>query len=41
MDTLLSFPSIFLAIGIVTVLGPGWINAVLAIVIVFMPSFHG
>jgi len=39
MDTLLSFPSIFLAIGIVTVLGPGWINAVLAIVIVFTPSF--
>jgi peptide/nickel transport system permease protein len=39
LDTLLAFPSIFLAIGIVTILGPGWINAVLAIVIVFIPSF--
>jgi peptide/nickel transport system permease protein len=39
LDTLLAFPSIFLAIGIVTILGPGWINAVLAIVLVFIPSF--
>jgi peptide/nickel transport system permease protein len=38
-DTLLAFPSIFLAIGIVTVLGPGWINAVLAVAIINMPVF--
>lgn len=38
-DALLAFPSIFLAIGIVTILGPGWINAVLAISIINMPRF--
>jgi len=38
-DTLLAFPAIFLAIGIVTVLGPGWLNAVLAIAILNMPVF--
>jgi ABC-type dipeptide/oligopeptide/nickel transport system permease subunit len=38
-DTLLAFPAIFLAIGIVSVLGPGWINAVLAIAILNMPVF--
>jgi peptide/nickel transport system permease protein len=38
-DTLLAFPAIFLAIGIVTVLGPGWLNAVLAIAILNMPIF--
>ncbi len=38
-DALLAFPSIFLAIGIVTILGPGWINAVLAIAIINMPIF--
>jgi peptide/nickel transport system permease protein len=38
-DTLLAFPAIFLAIGIVTVLGPGWINAVLAIAVINMPVF--
>ncbi len=38
-DALLAFPSIFLAIGIVTILGPGWINAVLAIAIINMPVF--
>ena len=38
-DTLLAFPAIFLAIGIVTVLGPGWINAVLAIAIINTPVF--
>lgn len=38
-DALLAFPSIFLAIGIVTVLGPGWINAVLAIAVINMPIF--
>ena len=38
-DTLLAFPAIFLAIGIVSVLGPGWINAILAIAILNMPIF--
>ena len=38
-DTLLAFPAIFLAIGIVSVLGPGWVNAVLAIAILNMPVF--
>jgi peptide/nickel transport system permease protein len=38
-DVLLAFPAIFLAIGIVSVLGPGWINAVLAIAILNMPVF--
>jgi peptide/nickel transport system permease protein len=38
-DTLLAFPAIFLAIGIVSVLGPGWINALLAIAILNMPVF--
>lgn len=38
-DTLLAFPAIFLAIGIVTILGPGWINAVLAVAIINMPIF--
>lgn len=38
-DTLLAFPAIFLAIGIVTVLGPGWLNAVIAITILNIPVF--
>ena len=38
-DTLLAFPAIFLAIGIVTILGPGQFNAVLAIAIINMPVF--
>jgi peptide/nickel transport system permease protein len=38
-DTLLAFPAIFLAIGIVTVLGPGWANGVLAITIINIPVF--
>jgi ABC-type dipeptide/oligopeptide/nickel transport system permease subunit len=36
-DTLLAFPAIFLAIGIVTVLGPGQFSGVLAIAIINMP----
>jgi peptide/nickel transport system permease protein len=39
LDTLLAFPAIFLAIGIVSILGPGWINGVLAITIVNIPVF--
>jgi len=38
-DTLLAFPAIFLAIGIVSILGPGWINGTLAITIVNIPVF--
>jgi ABC-type dipeptide/oligopeptide/nickel transport system permease subunit len=39
MDVLLAFPSLLLAIAIVTVLGPGLINALLAIGIVSIPHF--
>jgi len=39
MDVLLAFPSLLLAITIVTVLGPGLINALLAISIVSIPSY--
>jgi len=36
-DTLLAFPAIFLAIGIVSILGPGQSSGVLAIAIINMP----
>jgi ABC-type dipeptide/oligopeptide/nickel transport system permease subunit len=39
MDILLAFPSLLLAIAIVTVLGPGLINALLAISIVSIPIY--
>ena len=39
MDVLLAFPSLLLAIAIVTVLGPGLINALLAIGIVSIPHY--
>jgi peptide/nickel transport system permease protein len=39
MDVVLAFPSLVLAIAIVTVLGPGLINALLAIGIVEIPAF--
>jgi len=39
MDVLLAFPSLMLAIAIVTVLGPGLINALLAIGIVSIPTY--
>ncbi len=39
MDVLLSFPSLLLAIVVVTVLGPGLINAILAIAIVTIPQY--
>jgi peptide/nickel transport system permease protein len=39
MDTLLAFPGILLAMGIVTVLGPGSINAMIAVAVVSVPSF--
>jgi peptide/nickel transport system permease protein len=39
MDVLLAFPSLLLAIAIVTILGPGLINALLAIGIVSIPAY--
>ncbi len=39
MDVLLSLPSIFLALAIVGTLGPGWLNAVLAVSIVSVPAY--
>jgi peptide/nickel transport system permease protein len=39
MDVLFAFPAILLAIGIMAVLGTGTTNAMLAIAIVFAPSF--
>ena len=39
MDVILGFPSLLLAIAIVAVLGPGIVNALLAISIVSMPSY--
>lgn len=39
MDILLAFPSLLLAIAIVAVLGPGLINALLAIAIVSIPIY--
>jgi len=39
MDVLLAFPSLLLAIAIVTVLGPGLQNALLAISIVSIPAY--
>ncbi|MCE1254892.1 MAG: ABC transporter permease [Anaerolineae bacterium] len=39
MDILMAFPSMLLAIAIVTVLGPGLINALLAIGIISIPRF--
>lgn len=39
MDVILGFPSLLLAIAIVAVLGPGIINALLAISLVSMPSY--
>ena len=39
MDVLLAFPSLLLAIAIVAVLGPGLMNALLAIAIVTIPAY--
>jgi ABC-type dipeptide/oligopeptide/nickel transport system permease subunit len=39
MDVLLAFPALLLAIAIVAVLGPGLINALLAIAIVTIPAY--
>jgi peptide/nickel transport system permease protein len=39
MDVMLAFPSLILAIAVVTVLGPGLINALLAISVVAIPAY--
>ncbi len=39
MDVLLAFPALILAIAIVTVMGPGLINALIAISIVTIPAY--
>ncbi|MBA3533361.1 MAG: ABC transporter permease [Ardenticatenales bacterium] len=39
LDVLLAFPSLLLAIAIVAVLGPGLVNALLAIAIVSIPAY--
>lgn len=39
MDALLSFPGLLLAIAMITVLGPGHLQATLSIAIVFIPGF--
>ena len=39
MDILMALPSILLAIVIVSILGPGLVNAVFAVAIVSVPSF--
>ena len=38
LDTLLAFPAIFLAIGIVAVIGPGYVNATLAVAMIYTPQ---
>jgi len=38
-DTLLAFPGVFLALGIVTILGPGRMNIVIAVAFISMPTF--
>lgn len=39
MDVLMAFPSLLLAIAIVTILGPGLLNALIAIAIVSVPQY--
>ena len=39
MDSLLSFPTLLLAITIITVLGPGHIQVTISIAIIFVPAF--
>jgi ABC-type dipeptide/oligopeptide/nickel transport system permease subunit len=39
MDVLLAFPSLLLAISIVTILGPGLINALIGITITYIPQY--
>ncbi len=39
MDVLIAFPSLLLAIAIVTILGPGLLNALIAIAVVSIPQY--
>ena len=39
MDVILAFPSLLLALVLVAVLGPGLVNAMIAIAIVYQPHF--
>ncbi len=39
MDVILAFPSLLLAISIITILGPGLLNALLGITITFIPQY--
>lgn len=39
MDVVLAFPALLLAISIVTILGPGLVNALLGITITFIPQY--
>ncbi len=39
MDVLLAFPALILAIAIVTVLGPGYLNSVAAVIVVSIPLY--
>ena len=39
MDVILAFPSLLLALGLVAILGPALINAMIAIAIVLLPHF--
>lgn len=39
MDVMMSFPSVLFAIGIVAMLGPGAVNTMIAIAIVYIPRF--
>ncbi len=39
MDVILAFPSLLLALGLVAILGPAMINAMIAIAIVLLPHF--
>ena len=39
MDIILSLPSLLLALAIVAILGPGLINAMIAVAIIYMPHY--
>ena len=39
MDILLALPSLLLAIVIVAILGPGLINAMIAVAVVYLPQY--
>jgi dipeptide transport system permease protein len=39
MDIILAFPSLLLALGLVAILGPALINAMIAIAVVYLPHF--